>query len=54
VGGLAGLAVGFLLARLTHQRLAWEVAIAASAAVFGALVVLALQRLARRQRGQHA
>jgi multidrug efflux pump len=50
MGGLAGFAVGFLLARLTHQRLAWEVAIAVTAAVFGALVVLALGRLASRRR----
>ena len=41
-GGLVGLAVGFLLARLTHQRLAWEVAIAAAAAILGALVAVAL------------
>src|SRR5439155_15946220 len=40
VGGLAGLSAGFLLARLTHQRLAWEVAIALTAGVFGALLVL--------------
>ncbi len=32
MGALAGWAVGFLLARLTHQRVAWEVAIAAAAA----------------------
>jgi len=49
VGGLAGLTVGFLLARLTHQRLAWEVAIAATAAVLAALVVVALGRLAGRR-----
>jgi multidrug efflux pump len=49
VGGLAGFAIGFLLARLTHQRLAWEVALAVTAAIFGALLVVALQRLASRQ-----
>src|SRR5205807_1524394 len=52
VGGLAGSAVGFLLARLTHQRLAWEVASATTAALFGALVVLALGRLAARRRDE--
>jgi len=49
-GGLVGLAVGFLLARLTHQRLAWEVAIAAAAAVLGALVALALVYVSRARR----
>jgi multidrug efflux pump len=50
MGALAGWAVGFLLARLTHQRVAWEVAIAAAAAALGALVVVAVQRLARYSR----
>jgi multidrug efflux pump len=60
MGGLAGGAVGLLLARLTHQRLAWEIGGAASAAVLGTLVVIALERLASRRRqappggGQHA
>jgi multidrug efflux pump len=45
-GGLAGLAVGFLLARLTHQRLAWQITLAIAAAALSALVVLALGRLA--------
>src|SRR5262249_1519432 len=49
-GGLAGSAVGFLLARITQQRLAWEVASAVSAASAGALVVVALERLASRGR----
>jgi multidrug efflux pump len=48
LGGLAGLAVGFLVARLTQQSLAWEVALAAAAA-FGALLVLGLQWMARRR-----
>ncbi|HUE14338.1 MAG TPA: efflux RND transporter permease subunit [Planctomycetaceae bacterium] len=46
VGALAGWAVGFLLARLTHQRVAWEVTIAAAAAALGALLVVAVERLA--------
>jgi multidrug efflux pump len=50
MGALAGWAVGFLLARLTHQRVAWEVAIAAAAAALGALVVVAVQRLASYSR----
>ena len=41
-GGLSGFAVGFLLARLTHLRLAWEVAIGGAAAILGALLVVAL------------
>jgi multidrug efflux pump len=51
MGGLSGLAVGFLLARLTHQRLAWELAIAVTAAILGVLVVVALRRLAISRRG---
>jgi multidrug efflux pump len=49
VGGLAGFATGFLMARLTHQRLAWEMGIAIAAAIFGALLVLALERMAGRR-----
>jgi multidrug efflux pump len=49
MGGLAGLAVGFLLARLTHQGVAREVAIAVTATIFGVLVVVALGRLPSRR-----
>jgi multidrug efflux pump len=45
-GALAGFAAGFLLARITRQRESWELAFAVSSAVFGALVVVAVQRLA--------
>jgi multidrug efflux pump len=48
-GGLTGLAFGFLLARLTHLRTAWEVAIAATAAAFGILSVLGMQWAAGRR-----
>jgi multidrug efflux pump len=50
LGGLSGFAVGFLVARLTHLRPVWEVAIGATAAIFGALLVLALERMASRKR----
>jgi multidrug efflux pump len=49
VGAVLGFTVGFLLARLTRRPLAWEVAIAVTGAIFGALVVLTLQRLASRR-----
>jgi multidrug efflux pump len=48
-GGVVGFTVGFLVARLTRRPLGWEVSIAVSSAIFGALVVLALQRLASHQ-----
>jgi multidrug efflux pump len=48
-GGLSGFAVGFLLARLLHLRPAWEVAIGMTAAVLGALLALALGRMAWRR-----
>jgi multidrug efflux pump len=51
LGGLVGFAIGFLVARLTRQRLAWEIAIAVTAAIFGALMVLALERIARWRAG---
>jgi multidrug efflux pump len=49
VGAVLGFTSGFLVARLTRLPLAWEVAIAVTGAIFGALVVLALQRLASRR-----
>jgi multidrug efflux pump len=49
MGGLSGFAVGFLLARITHLRSVWEVAIGVSAAVLGALLVLALSRMVSRR-----
>jgi multidrug efflux pump len=51
-GGLSGFALGFLLARLLHLRTVWEVTIGVAAAVLGALLVLALGRMARRRGGQ--
>ena len=48
-GGLSGFAAGFLLARITHLRPLWETAIGVSAAILGALLVLALERMASRQ-----
>jgi multidrug efflux pump len=51
-GAVLGFAIGFLLARLTRRPLAWEVGLAVSFAIFGALVVLARQRLSSgRARG---
>jgi multidrug efflux pump len=50
LGGLSGFAVGFLVARLIQLRPVWEVAIGITAAIFGALLVLALERMARRKR----
>ena len=46
MGALTGFAVGFLLARLTHQPAAREALFAATAAAFGVLLVVAIQRLA--------
>jgi multidrug efflux pump len=51
LGGLSGFAAGFLLARIIHLRPVWEMAIGVTAAVFGALVVLALRRIAARSQG---
>jgi multidrug efflux pump len=48
-GGLTGFAVGFLLARLIELGTVWEVAIGATAAILGALLVLALERMASRR-----
>ena len=45
---LSGFAVGFLVARLTHLSSKWEGAISAAAAILGGLLVLALERMARR------
>jgi multidrug efflux pump len=53
-GALAGFAAGFLLARLTRQPASREVAFAAAAAVLGALVVVAVQRLASHGRPQQS
>ena len=52
VGGLSGFAVGFLLARIVHLRLLWEVAIGGTAAILGSLLVLALGRMVRRRAPQ--
>jgi multidrug efflux pump len=49
VGGLSGFAAGFLLARITHLRPVWEVAIGGTGAILGALLVLALGRIAARR-----
>jgi multidrug efflux pump len=46
MGGLAGFAIGFLLLRLMQQSLLWQVAVGVTAAIFGALLVLALERMA--------
>jgi multidrug efflux pump len=48
-GGLSGFAAGFLLARITHLRPVWETAIGITAAILGALLVLALERMASRR-----
>jgi multidrug efflux pump len=49
LGGLSGFAAGFLLARITHLRPVWEVTVGVTAAVLGALLVLALERMAARR-----
>jgi multidrug efflux pump len=49
LGGLSGFAVGYLLMRLMQRGLVWQVAVGATAAVFGALLVLALERMAMRR-----
>jgi multidrug efflux pump len=55
LGGLSGFAAGFLLARIIHLRPVWEVAIGVTAALLGALLVLALERMAaRRARGRRS
>jgi multidrug efflux pump len=48
-GGLCGFAAGFLLARITHLSPAWEVAVGVTAAIFGALLALGLERIAGRR-----
>jgi multidrug efflux pump len=55
-GGLSGFALGFLTARLLHLSPAWEVTVGATAAALGALLVLALGRVARARapRGRRA
>jgi multidrug efflux pump len=50
LGGLSGFAVGFLLARIIHLPLVWEWTVSASTAILGALLLLALGRMARRHR----
>jgi multidrug efflux pump len=47
LGGLSGFAAGFLLARIIHLRPMWEMTIGITAAILGALVVLALLGLRR-------
>jgi multidrug efflux pump len=54
LGGLSGLAVGFLVARLAQLPTVWEVAIGGTAAVLGALLVLALEWMARRRAQRRA
>ncbi|HXA26619.1 MAG TPA: efflux RND transporter permease subunit [Acetobacteraceae bacterium] len=54
LGGASSFAVGFLVARLTHLRSVWEVAIGAAAAIFGALLVLALERMASQRAARKA
>jgi hypothetical protein len=49
MGALTGFAIGFLLARLTRQPAAREAVFAATAAAFGALLVVAIQRLASQR-----
>jgi multidrug efflux pump len=46
-GGLCGFAAGFLLARIIHLRPVWETAIGVTAAILGALLALALERMTR-------
>src|SRR5206468_3451916 len=48
VGGLSGLAGGFLLARIAHLGWLWEVVLGASAALLGSLLILALGWMRRR------
>src|SRR5262249_31101222 len=52
LGGLSGFAVAFLLARVAHLSAAWEAAIASTAAILGALLVLALGRIRSRRATQ--
>ncbi|HEV3082844.1 MAG TPA: efflux RND transporter permease subunit, partial [Gemmataceae bacterium] len=49
LGGLSGFAAGFLLARIIHLRPVWEIVIGVTAAILGALIVLALRRIASRR-----
>jgi multidrug efflux pump len=49
MGGLVGFTIAFLLLRLTGQSLIWQLVVGITAAVFGALLVLALQRMAGRR-----
>jgi multidrug efflux pump len=51
-GGLSGFAVGFLAARIAHLGSPWEGAIGGTAALFGSLLVLALERIVRRRAPQ--
>jgi multidrug efflux pump len=50
LGGLSGLAVGFLLARILYLAPAWEWVVSASTALLGALLLLGLERIASRRR----
>jgi multidrug efflux pump len=54
LGGLSGFAVGFLVARLTHLPSAWELSIGVAAAILGAFLVLALERMAGRRAPRQA
>jgi multidrug efflux pump len=47
LGGLSGFAAGFLPARLAHVGPVWELVVGVTAAVSGALLVVALGRMAR-------
>jgi multidrug efflux pump len=48
-GGLSGFAAGFLLARIIHLHPVWEAVVGVTAAVLGALLVLALEHMASRR-----
>jgi multidrug efflux pump len=50
IGALAGFAVGFLVSRLTRQRASWELTIAVTGAALGALILVALGRLASHRK----
>jgi multidrug efflux pump len=54
LGGVSSFALVFLVARLTHLRPVREVAIGVAAAIFGALLVLALERMASQRRARKA
>jgi multidrug efflux pump len=54
LGALSGFAVGFLPARLAQLHPVWEVAIGGASAILGGLLVLALERWARRRTSEPA